>query len=137
MSSHTTAVTAAQPGTRHRAANIALWVLQIVTALAILGAGASTVIGAAQAMAVFTALGTGDWFRYLTGVLEIAGAVGLLIPRLVGLAALALAALWLVAIATHVFLIGGNPAAAVTFFILSTVIAGGRRDRIRDLLQAR
>lgn len=122
------------PRTQHRAANIALWVLQVFTAVTILGAGWSTLTGAAQAMAVFDALGAGDWFRYLTGALQVAGALGLLIPRLAGLSALALAGLWLGAIATHLFLIGGNPAAAVVFFILSAAIAWGRRDRIRDLL---
>lgn len=137
MSSHTTSAPPSPPGAWHRAANIALWILQAVTALAILGAGASTVIGAAQAMAVFDAIGAGDWFRYLTGTLEIAGAIGLLIPPLVGLAALALAVLWLVAIATHLFLIGGNPAAAVAFFILSAGISWSRRDSIRKLVPVR
>ena len=41
-------------------------------------------------------------FMYLTGVLELAGAVGLLLPRLSALAALCLAALMLGAIGTHV-----------------------------------
>ena len=60
-----------------------------------------------------------------------------LIPPLVGLAALALAVLWLVAIGTHLFLIGGNPAAAVAFFILSAGISWGRRDSIRKLVPVR
>ncbi|HJT04355.1 MAG TPA: DoxX family protein [Pseudonocardiaceae bacterium] len=135
--SHTTAAPASPPRTRNRAANIALGVVQVVTALAILGAGASTVTGAVQAMAVFDALGAGDWFRYLTGILEIAGALGLLIPRLVGIAAPALAVLWLVAIGTHVLVIGGNPAAAVAFFILTAALTWSRRDRLRDLLPGR
>lgn len=129
--------TSAPVSTDHRRANIGLWVLQVVTAVAILGAGLSTITGATQAMAAFDALGAGDWFRYLTGVLQVAGALGLLIPRLAGLAALALAGLWLVAIATHLFVIGGNPAAAVVFFVLTAGIAWGRRDRIRDLLPNR
>lgn len=41
------------------------------------------------------------WFMYLTGVLEVAGAVGLLIPRLSALASVCLAALMLGAVATH------------------------------------
>lgn len=135
MSQHTAAASASPD--RHRAAHIALWVLQAVTAAVILGAGVITIAGAAQAIAVFDALGAGDWFRYLTGILEVAGALGLLIPRLCGLAALALAGLWLVAIATHLFLIGLNPVPAVAFFVLSAGIAWGRWDRIRDLLPGR
>jgi hypothetical protein len=38
-------------------------VLQVITALAILGAALSTLTGAAQAMVVFDALGAGNWFR--------------------------------------------------------------------------
>lgn len=41
------------------------------------------------------------WFMYLTGVLELAGAAGLLVRRVAWLAAACLAALMLGAIATH------------------------------------
>jgi putative oxidoreductase len=87
-------------------------------------------------VATFDAIGAGDWFRYLTGILEVAGALGLLIPRLAGLAALALAGLWLVAIAIHLFLIGGSAVAPIVFFVLTVVIAWGRRDRTLELLTA-
>ncbi len=60
-----------------------------------------------------------------------------MIPRLAGLAALALTALWLVAIATHVFLIGGNPAPAVALLLLRAGLAWARWDRIRELLPSR
>jgi hypothetical protein len=113
---------------RGRRKNIALWVLQAVTAVAILGVGAATVAGAAQPVQMFHEIGLGDWFRYLVGVLQLAGAVGLLIPRLCGLAGLAFVGMWLVAIATHLFAIGGNPAPAAVFLVLTAVIAWGRRD---------
>ena len=41
------------------------------------------------------------WFMYFTGLLEVAGAVGLLLPRLSALASGCLAALMLGAVATH------------------------------------
>jgi putative oxidoreductase len=132
----------AQVGTRRkegagghgRRLNIALWVLQAVTAVVIFGLGAATVAGAAQPVQMFDQLGLGDGFRYLTGVLQLAGAVGLLIPRLCGLAGLAFVGMWLVAFGTHVFVIGGNPAAAAAFLVLTAVIAWARRDRTADLL---
>jgi hypothetical protein len=120
-----------------RRTHIALWTLQTVTAVAVLGAGITTIAGGTQVAAVFDTIGVGDWFRYLTGALQIAGALGLLVPRLCGLAGLALAGLWLSAIGTHLFLIGGNPAPAVVLFVLSAAIAWARRDRISGLLVRR
>jgi putative oxidoreductase len=114
--------------------NIALWVLQVVVAVAVFGVGASTVVGAAQPVQMFHEIGLGDWFRYLTGVLQLAGAVGLLIPRLCGLAGLAFVGMWLVAFGTHLFVIGGDPMPAVVFLVLTAVIAWGRRDHTADLL---
>ncbi len=114
--------------------NVALWVLQVVTAVAVVGAGLATVSGAAQAVEMFHQIGAGDWFRYLTGALEVAGGLGLLIPRLSGLAGLALVALWTGALGTHLFLIGGNPTPAVVFLVLSAVVAYGRRHGIAELM---
>lgn len=102
----------------------------------ILGAGVATVAGAAQPVQIFDAIGFGDWFRYLTGVLQVAGAVGLVIPRLCGLAGLAFVGMWLGAVATHLFVIGGSPAPAAVFLVLTGVIAVGRRDRTVELLAA-
>lgn len=41
---------------------------------------------------MFSQIGAGQWLRYLVGTAELAGAIGLLIPRLAGLAAAGLAA---------------------------------------------
>jgi uncharacterized membrane protein YphA (DoxX/SURF4 family) len=49
----------------------------------------------------FARWGYPPWFMYLTGVLEVAGAIGLLLPRLATLAAACLAALMIGAVATH------------------------------------
>jgi hypothetical protein len=43
--------------------------------------------GAHSAVAMFGQIGAGQWLRYLVGTAELAGATGLLIPRLAGLAA--------------------------------------------------
>lgn len=110
-----------------------MWVLQVVTAAAVLGVGATTVAGAEQPVQMFEEIGLGDWFRYLTGALQLAGALGLLIPRLSGVAGLALVGLWLGAVGTHLFVIGGSPAPAAIFVLLTAVIAWGRRDRTADL----
>lgn len=113
--------------------NVALWSVQVITAVAVFGAGLATVGGAAQPVEMFNQIGAGEWFRYLTGALEVAGGLGLLIPRVSGLAGLALAGLWTGAVVTHLFVIGGNPTPAVVFLVLSALIAYGRRHRIAEL----
>ena len=116
-----------------RGRNVALWGLQVLTAVGVIGAGLATVGGAAQPVEIFEQIGAGEWFRYLTGTLEVAGGLGLLIPRLCGLAGLALAALWVGAVATHLFVIGGSPAPAAMFLVLTAVIAYARRGRTAEL----
>ena len=75
-----------------RALNISMWVLQILLALLFAAAAVPKLTGASQAVAMFATIGVGQWFRYAVGVAELAGAIGLLIPRLAGLAALGLVA---------------------------------------------
>ncbi|GLZ02962.1 hypothetical protein Acsp03_04290 [Actinomadura sp. NBRC 104412] len=43
--------------------------------------------GDPYAIETFAKIGWGDWLRYFTGVVEAAGAIGLVIPRLAGAAA--------------------------------------------------
>lgn len=50
----------------------------------------------------FTRWGYPSWFMYLTGILEVAGAIGLLVPRVSALAAFCLAGLMVGAVGTHV-----------------------------------
>jgi len=65
-----------------------LWILQIAGAAMFLMAGTSKLTGAAGMVQVFAAVGLGQWLRYFTGVLEVAGAAALLVPAFAGLGAL-------------------------------------------------
>lgn len=122
------------PRPQGRATNVALWVIQVVTAVAFLMAAALKITGAAQVVAVFDVIGFGDWFRYTIAGLEIAGAVALLIPVLSGLAGLAFVALMVGAVATHLFVIGEGFAQVVVYLVLAAVVAWGRRGRTAALV---
>ena len=61
-----------------KAVNIAIWGVQILTALAFLAVGGSKLTGAPAMVDMFQKIGYGQWFRYLTGSLEVTGAVLLL-----------------------------------------------------------
>lgn len=128
-------ITAQQPATRStgRGVNIALWVLQVLVAVGFALAAVAKFTANPQAIAVFQAMGTAGWMPYVIGILEIAGAIGLLIPRLCGLAATAFVALTVGALITH-SIWGGDPTPVLVLLVLSAVLAWGRRSTVSALL---
>jgi uncharacterized membrane protein YphA (DoxX/SURF4 family) len=115
---------------KRRAHTIALWVLQVLAAGFFLLAAGAKLTGAEPSASTFEAIGWGDWFRNLVGVLEIAGVVALLVPLLAGLAALAFTVLMAGAVATEAFVTGGGVVMPLVLLVVSAVIAWGRRDSI-------
>ena len=115
--------------------NVALWVLQALVALAMLAAGGSKLAGAEPMVQQFETIGLGQWFRYLTGGLEVAGAVLLLVPRLSGLGALLLSCVMAGAVAAHLVKLGGSPVPAMVLLAMLLVIAWGRRGQILAILK--
>src|SRR5258706_8157266 len=114
--------------------NVGLWILQIGAAGMFLMVGFLKLSGDPQLVGLFDAIGLGQWFRYLTGSLEVLGAILLLIPRLSGLGALLLVWVMLGAVATHVFVVVGSPLMASILLIVTGVITWGRRQRTINLL---
>lgn len=117
--------------------NVALWVLQILVGLAFLAAGTMKLIGGQEVVAAFAKLGLGQWFRYVTGGLEILGGLMLLIPSLCGVGALLLVCIMIGAIIAHRTRLGGSPMGAVIFLAVTAVIALGRAGRTARLLGRR
>jgi putative oxidoreductase len=72
---------------------------------------------------VFDAIGLGQWFRYLTGAVEINGALLLLKSATGFLGGLTLAMTMICGAATHLLLIGGNPLPAMMLAALSAFVA--------------
>ncbi|MFC5639022.1 DoxX family protein [Streptomyces bullii] len=97
-------------------------------------AGAAKLGGADQMIELFEDIGVGQWFRYVTGVVEVIGALGLLVPRLAGLAALGLVGVMLGAVIANVF-IDNSMLEAVALLLLAAVVAWGRRDRTAVLFR--
>ena len=114
--------------------NVLLWVLQIAAAGMFLMVGFLKLSGNAQLVGLFQAIGLGQWFRYLTGTLEVVGAFLLLIPRTSGLGALMLVGVMTGAVMTHLFIVGGSPLTAIILLVVTGVVAWGRRQRTMNLL---
>ncbi len=98
--------------------NIVLWILQILAASAFLLAGGLKLAGAEPMVSMFDKIGLGQWFRYLTGGMEVTGAILLLVPTTVVLGGALLVMTMLGAIATHLFVLGGSPVPAIVLFVM-------------------
>jgi putative oxidoreductase len=117
------------PRSRWRAAAIALWCVQAATAVLFLFAGASKLAGAEAMVQTFDAIGLGQWFRYLTGGIEVVSAVLLLVPSLAFFGAIVLIPTMIGAVITHVFVVGGSPVPAGVLLLATAGIAWARRPR--------
>ncbi|RZU15360.1 DoxX-like protein [Kribbella rubisoli] len=124
MSTATTTTRRVRPGV------VVLWVAQVVLAAMFVMASLPKLTGDPVMIELFDAVGAGQWLRYVVGVLELAGAIGLLVPRLCGLAALGLTMLLVGASLTNIVALGTSPAIPVGYLLVAAVIAWFRRDSI-------
>ncbi len=115
--------TNALPAAAGKGRLITLCTLSGLVALAFIGAGGGKLAGTAVMVELFDKVGLGQWFRYFTGLLEVAAGIGLLISRYAFYAAVLLAIVMFGAIIAHVTVLGGSPAPAAVLFVLSGVIA--------------
>jgi putative oxidoreductase len=134
MSQTITESTRLGSGSTEKIINVGLWILQIGAAGMFLMVGFFKLSGDPRMVGLFDAIGLGQWFRYVTGSLEVLGGVLLLVPRLSGLGALLLVGVMLGAVPTHLFVVGGNPLPAIILLIVTGVVAWGRRERTMNIL---
>ncbi|MEU4092774.1 DoxX family protein [Streptomyces sp. NPDC026673] len=112
-------------------ANSAVWALQILLALFFAIASATPkLIAHSSAVESFDTIGYGSWFMYLIGALELAGAIGLVVPRLAGIAAVAFIGLMVGAFAFQIgYFDGKNAATPLVIGALMGIIAWRRLRR--------
>lgn len=118
------------PASRSRPLSIALWVVQILCALAFLAAAAAKLTSQPMMIDVFARLGLGQGFRYVTAIVEVVGSVGLVIPKVAGKAALLLAITMAFALVAHLTVLGGNPGPAILLLVLTSAITWVRRGEL-------
>jgi uncharacterized membrane protein YphA (DoxX/SURF4 family) len=132
-----TSETPGAPTTRGRVLGIVLWALQALLALTFAMAGLAKMGGDQAMVEMFATIGVGQWFRYVVGTLELAGAAGVMIPRLSGLAALGLIGLMAGATATNVLVLGASPLLPIALLVVSALVVWGRWSQIRILFMNR
>jgi putative oxidoreductase len=119
-----------------KALNITLWCVQVLLALAFLGAGSQKLIGAPAMVELFKAIGVGQWFRYVTGLIEVSGAVLIVVPKTKSIGAAILSAVMLGAIVAHLFILHVPPYAPVVLLALSSFVLWGRRRELANFGRA-
>jgi putative oxidoreductase len=124
---------------RSRGVTAGLWTLQTLLALAFVGgSGLPKLVGEGYAVQIFDDLGTGQWLRVVIGLLEVAGGIGLLVPRLAGLAATCLVALMVGATGAQLFFLHeGYWYTPVIIGVLLAVVAWVRRAEVVALATRR
>jgi uncharacterized membrane protein YphA (DoxX/SURF4 family) len=116
----------ARPG---RAAIIALWTLQVPTAAVFVFAAIPKITADPMAVAGFAMMGIGPAGMVTIGLLELAGAIALFIPRLTGLAALCQIALMTGAVLTTLVYFGPSMVALPAAVLVAVAIIAYARRR--------
>ena len=124
-----TSIQTARPSRR-----VGAWTLQGILAAAFLAAGVAKLTGAPFMVDLFSQIGLGQSFRIVTGAVEVAGAVALLVPGLASIGALWLGGTMVGAVATHVFVLHTSPVPAIVLGVLNAVVVYLRRDELVALL---
>ena len=98
--------------------------------LAFLAAGISKLTGAEQMVAVYDAIGVGQWFRYLTGLIEVAGAALLWVRGREAIGAGLLVATMIGAVLAHLLILGPSTVPALVLGLLAAFVAWHHRDQL-------
>ena len=105
------------------------WIGRALLALVFVSAGLSKLFGDPVMVAMFDQIGAGQWLRHLVGALEVAGAVGVLVPRLSALAATGLVLLMVGATVTNLAVLDAPPWSPLVLVVVAALVAwaGWRR----------
>jgi putative oxidoreductase len=114
-----------------RASLIALWVTQVALAAVFLMAGGSKLAGVPAMVGMFDVIGVGQWFRYVTGIIEVTSGIALLVPSAAIFGALLLIPTMLGAIVTNVFIVHASPVMPLLLLLGAAAVAWARRRQLR------
>ncbi len=111
-----------------RGLNITLWILQGLLGAFFIFSASPKLFGEATTVEGFESIGAAPWFRIFVGLVELAGGIGLVIPRLSGLAAIGLSLTMVGAAYTNAFLADGMwpVSTPLILLVLFVFVAWGR-----------
>ena len=120
MADQSVGITIPKPGIVR---NVAGWILCLLLAFVFIMVGGMKLSGRPNMVQEFEQVGLGQWFRYFTGILEVSGGVGVLIPRYSRWAALLLVAVMMGAIVAHLTVIHNPPTLPALLLVIALLAA--------------
>ncbi|MEO0367976.1 MAG: DoxX family protein [Pseudomonadota bacterium] len=109
--------------------SVLIWIPLLLLAVPTGAAGVAKLMGVPEIHASFAAMQLPSWFGYFIGMAEIAGAIGVLLPRLSALAAICLLPIMLGATYYHLFVDGSSALFAIFLASLCIVTVFIRRSQ--------
>jgi uncharacterized membrane protein len=116
-------------GARTRTGLILVELIELTLAAVFFLVGGAKLIGRPDMVRLFHDIGIGQWFRYVTGTIEVTGALLLIIPFLSGAAAIGLGAVMIVASLVELLVLHRPPLAAMACLSAHTLVAWRRVGR--------
>jgi uncharacterized membrane protein YphA (DoxX/SURF4 family) len=110
-----------------RFSSIYAWLIMVgpitlLVAVVFAAVGGAKLVGNSGMVQEFAQIGIGQWFRYLTGALEVSGAVGVLIPKVRFRAALLIAVVMAGATVTNLFILHIPVLAGLTVALMALLL---------------
>lgn len=90
--------------------------------IAFVMAGGAKLAGAEMMVQTFDAVGVGQWFRYVTGLIEVGGAIMLWVPAARLLGALMLMVTMIGAVLAHLLILGPSAVPALVLGIMAAAV---------------
>ena len=103
---------------------------KVLLTAAFLMAGGAKLIGAEMMVATFDAVGVGQWFRYVTGIFEVGGAVLLWVRGREAYGAALLTVTMIGAVLAHILILGPSLLPALVLGLLSAFVLWNHRDQL-------
>lgn len=108
--------------------------LRALLTLVFVGAGTAKLFGVSMMVETFDVIGWGQWFRYVTGLVEIGSAALLWIPGFQVIGGAFLTATMFCAAMFHLLVIGPSALPSVILGALSATVVFLYRDQLRSLV---
>lgn len=110
---------------------------RVMLALAFVAAGSAKLAGVEMMVTTYENIGVGQWFRYLTGIIEVGSAVLLFTPGKQAWGAALLVCTMIGAVFAHLFILGPGSFPAIILGVLSAVVLFSYRSQLPGLRSSR
>ena len=118
---------ASQPSQPSLPLTIPGWILSLLLALIFLSAGSMKLMSRPITVQEFAQVGLGQWFRYFTGILEVAGVICILVPPLSRWGAVLLSAVMSGAVVAHLTALHSPPTLPAVLLVMVLAVTWLRR----------